>query len=134
MVNRCFRSKVTFPYTLVLIANTCCMMFLVCLVLMIAAPVIHIIWSVLSIKKYVRHSLAAIMVICLLIGIIFPVLATYLDILNLPPDTQCATSSTGFVVIGLAITGVVIPIIGLLFYAIMYHQQTKALKIDQHRI
>jgi len=109
------------------------MIFLLCLVLMIAAPLIHIVWSILSIKKYVSHSLAAITAITLLMGIIFPVLATYLDIINLPPDTRCATPSIGFVFLGLALTGVVIPIMGLIFFAITYVQRTRALKINQHR-
>jgi len=99
---------------------------------MVAAPIIYIIWSILRIKKYVRISLSAIMVICLLIGIIFPFFATYLDITNLPPGIKCGTPSIGFVVLGLAATGVVIPIMALIFYAITYYQRTRTLKFDQN--
>ena len=72
------------------------------------------------------------MVICLLIGIIFPFFATYLDITNLPPGIKCGTPSIGFVVLGLAATGVVIPIMALIFYAITYYQRTRTLKFDQN--
>ncbi|WP_216351059.1 hypothetical protein, partial [Mucilaginibacter polytrichastri] len=79
------------------------MVFLLCFLLLIVAPVIHIIWSILHVQKRVKLPLAAITILCLFMGVAFSILATYIDVHNLPAGTRCATPSVGFIFAGFAI-------------------------------
>jgi hypothetical protein len=84
------------------------MLFLLCIVLIFAAPITHLVWC--KIKGLVSLPIAAITLICLVLGIILSVLATYIDIKNLPAGTICATPSIDFAFLGIAISCIIIPI------------------------
>ncbi|CAM4426690.1 hypothetical protein SAMN06265348_12121 [Pedobacter westerhofensis] len=94
-------------------------------ILMIAAPVAHIVLCSMSYSSRINLSIIVITMLCLVAGIILPVLASYIDILNLPSDVKCATGSAGFAVLGTAATAVLIPISALLFYIIAYFRRKK---------
>ena len=103
------------------------MIFLLCFALIFAAPVLHIILGILRINKRIRLSLAAIGFICVVTGIIFPVLATYIDIVNLPKGVMCATPSIGFVFLGFGVTAIAIPVIALILFITDYYRNKKAI-------
>jgi hypothetical protein len=97
--------------------------FLLELLLMIAAPLAHIILCVLNIAGRIKLSIVIITLICLLAGIILPVLASYIDIVNLSSDVKCATGSVGFAFLGMFITIAIIPISAVIFYMITYYKR-----------
>lgn len=99
--------------------------FLLSLILMIAAPVMHVILCSLRVAGRLRLSITVVTLLCLIMGIILPVLATYIDIINLPPGVKCATPSVGFAFLGFVITGTVIPVSAILFYVIAYYKKKK---------
>jgi uncharacterized membrane protein len=102
------------------------MLFLLCIVLIFAAPITHLVWCTLKIKGLVSLPIAAITLICLVLGIILSVLATYIDIKNLPAGTICATPSIGFAFLGIAISCIIIPISTIIFYIINYYSNRKS--------
>ncbi|WP_158827428.1 hypothetical protein [Mucilaginibacter lacusdianchii] len=92
---------------------------------MITAPVAHIILCSLHIAGRISLSIILITLICFLLGIVLPVLASYLDIINLPPGTKCATPSVGFAFLGISLTAVVIPVSTIIFSVITYYKKKK---------
>jgi hypothetical protein len=101
------------------------LMFLLSLLLMIAAPIIHIILCSLRVAGRTRLTVIATTLICLIAGTILPVLASYIDIINLPPGTKCATPSVGFAFLGFAITGTVIPLTAIIFSIIIHYKNKR---------
>lgn len=101
------------------------MIFLFCIFLIFAAPVIYIIWCILRIRKLSRLTLGAITIICMLTGVVFSILATYIDINNLPAGVRCGNPSLGFAFLGLAFTVIIIPVTGIVFFAIDYFNSRK---------
>jgi len=99
--------------------------FLLTLLLIVAAPILHITWCTLHLAGRTPVSFAAITFFCMVLGVAFPILASYIDIVNLPPDIKCATGSVGFAIIGIFITVVVIPISAIVFYSIAYYQRKR---------
>ncbi len=99
--------------------------FLSSLLLMVAAPTIHITLCSLRLAYRIRLSVIAITLRCLLGGMILPIIASYIDIINLPPGTKCATPSVGFAVLGLAITGAVIPVTAIIFSFLIYRKNKR---------
>ncbi|MCZ4221872.1 hypothetical protein [Pedobacter rhodius] len=100
-------------------------LFIICLCLLVIAPIIQLVLSVLKMRNKVRISYLFINIFCLFTGLLLPLLATYIDIANLPPDVRCATPSVGFAFIGIGITIIFIPIITVIFYAIVYSRNKK---------
>lgn len=92
---------------------------------MIAAPVAHVVLCSMSHSSRIKLSITVITIICLVAGIIFPVLASYIDILNLPADVKCATGSAGFAVLGSAASAVLIPIFTVIYYILAYFRRKK---------
>jgi len=95
------------------------------LLLMIAAPVAHIVLCVLNTRGRVKISITIITISCLLAGFILPVLASYIAILNLSENLKCATGLVGFAVIGLLLSVVVIPLSALIFYMQQQYDRRK---------
>lgn len=99
--------------------------FLSSLLLMVAAPTIHITLCSLRLAYRIRLSVIAITLRCLLAGMVLPIIASYIDIINLPPGTKCATPSVGFAFLGLAITGAVIPVTAIIFSFLIYRKNKR---------
>ncbi len=76
------------------------MVYLLSLLLMIVAPIAHIILCALRLTNRVRLNNLATTFLCLVAGIIFPLLATYIYIRNLPPGIKCVTPYIGFAILG----------------------------------
>jgi hypothetical protein len=95
------------------------------LLLMIAAPVAHVVLCLLCQTGRIKLSITVITIVCLVSGFILPSLATYIDIINLPPEVNCATGSVGFVVIGTSVTAVVIPLSAIIFYIVAYYKRKR---------
>jgi hypothetical protein len=100
-------------------------LFLVELVLIFAAPVAHIILSILHFTGHVKLSITIITLICLIAGIVLPVLASYIDIVNLPTNVKCATGSVGFAFLGMFFTIAVIPASAIIFSIIAHYKRKK---------
>jgi len=100
-------------------------LFLFELLLMITAPVAHVVLCILSQTGRIRLSISVITIFCLLAGIALPILASYLDIINLPSDVKCATGSAGFAVIGTTASAVLIPLSAMVFYITAYYKRKK---------
>lgn len=100
-------------------------LFLLELFLMIAAPLAHIVLGILHITGRIKLSISVITLICLIAGIVLPVLASYIDIVNLPSDVKCATGSVGFSFLGMFFTIAVIPASAIVFYLIAYYKRKK---------
>lgn len=96
------------------------------ILLILLSPVVHINLNIMHIYGRVRLSIALITIICLVAGLLLPLLASYIDILNLPPGTRCATGSAGFAVIGTFLTLVSILVSAIVFYIIAYYRKRKA--------
>lgn len=94
------------------------LMYLFCLLLMIAAPTGYLVLNILRSKGKISTNKILIVLLCLLAGIALPVLATYLDIKNLPEGTICAMPSVGFAFLGIAITITIIPFMAVVFFVI----------------
>ena len=103
------------------------MVFLICLFLMVAAPLLHIVLCSLHVTGHLKLPLAAITLTCLIAGIALPVLASYIDIINLPATVRCATPSVGFAFLGLLATITVIPLSAIVFYLISYYKRKKVI-------
>jgi len=99
--------------------------FLFCLLLMVAAPVSHIILCSLHLAARVRMSITLITLLCILAGLVLPTLASYIDLVNLPSDIKCATGAVGFAMLGMMLTIVVIPVSAIIFYIISYYKNKK---------
>ncbi len=99
--------------------------FLSSMLFMVAAPIIHLILCSLRLTYRIRLSVVAITLMCLLAGMVSPVIASYVDIINLPPGTKCATPSVGFAFLGLAITGAVIPVTAIIFSILIYRKSKR---------
>jgi ABC-type enterochelin transport system permease subunit len=100
-------------------------LFILELLLMLAAPVSHVVLCILNQNGRIKLSIINITIICLLAGILLPSVASYIDIINLPSDVKCATGSVGFAVIGTGATVVLIPMSTLLFYIIAFYRRKK---------
>jgi hypothetical protein len=98
-------------------------LFLFELVMIFAAPVAHIILGILQGTGRIKLSITIITLICLIAGIVLPVLASYIDIVNLPADVKCATGSVGFAFLGMFFTITVIPASAIIFYIIAYYKR-----------
>lgn len=103
-------------------------LFLSEILLMIAAPVAHIILCVLYVTGRVKISMTIITLICLVAGVALPLLASSIDIMNLPSDIKCATGSVGFAFLGMLFTVAVIPVSAIIF-SIIAHYKLKKLAI-----
>ena len=71
----------------------------------------------------IKLSILIITLTCLIAGILLPILGTYLDMINLPPNVKCATGSLGFAALGILITIIVIPASAIIFYIIAYYKK-----------
>lgn len=107
------------------IENAVMILFLVELLLMIAAPLAHVILCILYLTGRIKLAVTVITLICLMAGIALPVLASYIDIVNLPPDVRCATGSVGFAVLGGLIAIIVIPVAAIIFHIIAWYKHKK---------
>lgn len=94
--------------------------FLLTLLLMCAAPILHIIWCLFRLKGKANVTILLVTAVCLLLGIALPILASYIDIANLHSDTRCATGSVGFAMVGMALTVIIIPVSSVAFYIYEY--------------
>ena len=92
------------------------LVFFIPLILIFVAPVMQVILCSLRIKGKLTNSIGVITAQMMLLGIALPVLATYISMASLPPDIKCATGCITFVVIGLFMTMVFIPIAGVVSY------------------
>ncbi len=101
------------------------MIVIICFVLMIAAPVLHLVLCGLRLAGRIRLPLWVITLICLPAGVLLPALASYLDILNLPAGIKCATASVSWVFLGLFLTITIIPVSAVVFSLIAYYKQRK---------
>lgn len=93
------------------------------LCLLIIAPLIQIVLSILKINNKIRLPLWFIGLLCLVLGIGLSWLAMYIDMVNLPPGTKCATPSVGIIYLGFLITIVTVPLITLVCYFINYRRK-----------
>jgi hypothetical protein len=100
-------------------------LFILELLLMLAAPVAHVVLGILSLNARIKLSIINNSIICLLAGLLLPSLASYIDIINLPSDVKCATGSVGFAVIGTSATVILIPMSALIFYSIAFYRRKK---------
>jgi hypothetical protein len=100
-------------------------LFIFELMLIVIAPVAQIILSILNLTGRVKMSLIVITLICLIAGIVLPVLASYIDIVNLPSDVKCATGSVGLAFLGMFITIAVIPASAIIFSLLAYYKRKK---------
>jgi hypothetical protein len=100
-------------------------LFLFEILLMIAAPVVHIILCILYVTGRIKMSMVIISLICLIVGVLLPLLASYIDIMNLPSDVKCATGSVGFAFLGMLFTVVVIPISAIIFSITAHYKRKK---------
>lgn len=100
-------------------------LFLFELVLIFAAPIAHIILGVLHSQGRIKLSNAITTLICLIAGIIFPLLASYIDNMNLPSDVKCATGSVGFALLGMFFTITLIPASAIIFSVMAYYKRKK---------
>jgi len=107
------------------IQNSFMILFLLELLMMIAAPIAHIALSVLFVNGRIKLSIIVITLICLVTGIVLPILASYIDIINLPSDVRCATGSVGFAYVGMSLTVMIIPISALIFYLVLWYKRRK---------
>lgn len=99
--------------------------FLLELLMIITAPLAHIILCLLNIKGRIKVSIIIITLICLIAGIVLPIFASYIDLINLPSDIKCATGVVGFAILGMLITVAVIPASAIIFSVIAYHKRKK---------
>ena len=97
-------------------------LFLSEILLMIAAPVAHIILCVLYVTGRVKIFMV---LICLVAGVALPLLASYIDIMNLPSDIKCATGSVAFAFLGMLFTVAVIPVSAIIFSIIDHYKRKK---------
>jgi hypothetical protein len=104
-------------------------LLLIELLLMIAAPIAHIIHCIIRLKGRTKRSLITLTLIWFTAGLIMPVLSTYLSIAALPPDVKCATGLGSIMVIGILLTISMIPISTMVFYLVdrykRIHQQPR---------
>ena len=114
-----------FSFSTVSMKNVFMILFLLELIMMIAAPVMHIWLSTLYLNGRITLSILTITLISLVTGITLPILASYIDILNLPPDIKCATGSAGFAAIGISLTIIIIPLSAITFYIIGWYKRRK---------
>jgi hypothetical protein len=98
------------------------------LVLMFFAPGLQLYLSSLRIKNKIIMPLLAITLISFLLGIILPVLAMFISMMGLSPQIKCATGCTAFLGLGILITIITTPIIGLISF-IKYRDRQKKLVI-----
>jgi hypothetical protein len=86
------------------------------LVLLFTAPIVQIILSRRKLNNNTIFSLGSIAAISFILGIVFPVAATYIALCGLSPDIKCATGIIGIAPLGIFITIVTTPVISLIFY------------------
>ena len=101
------------------------MVFLLCLVLLVAAPLVHIILCSMNISGRVKISIILITLLSIIGGIALPILASYIDIMNLPPSVKCGTPSLGFMYLGILLTVTTIPVSAIIFSIIAYYRRKK---------
>ncbi|WP_345950016.1 hypothetical protein ABDD95_00895 [Mucilaginibacter sp. PAMB04274] len=100
-------------------------LFLFELMLMVIAPVAQIILCILHLSGRIKLSITIITLICLIAGIVLPVLASNIAMVNLPSDVKCATGLVGFALLGMFFTIAVIPASGIIFYIQAYYKRKK---------
>jgi hypothetical protein len=106
------------------------MILLLELILILSAPIAHIILCRRRINGRINLSIIAITFFCMIAGIGLSILAAYIDINNLPPEIKCATGSAGLAVLGMFIAASVIPLSAIVFYLIGYYRKKKSLSHD----
>lgn len=86
------------------------------IVLLFTAPIVQIVLSRKRLKDKTHFTLGGIVTLTFILGIIFPIAATYIAICGLSPDIKCATGIAGIAPLGIFITIVATPVIALIFY------------------
>jgi hypothetical protein len=98
------------------------------LVLMVFAPGFQVYLSSLRLKNKITMPLLAIFLMSFLLGLILSVFAMFISMMGLSPQIKCATGCTAFLGLGILITIITTPIIGLVSF-IKYRDRQKKLVI-----
>lgn len=93
---------------------------LIPLVLIFTAPILQIIFSVLTLLSKTRLTLFWITFLALVAGSVLPVAAGQLTIAGLPPGAKCLMPNAAFVIGGWIITMVSVPAISFIFFIIYW--------------
>lgn len=101
------------------------MIFLFCLMLLILSPLAHIILCSLHSCGRLKTSILLITFLCLPGGLTLPVLASCIDVANLPQGVKCGTPALRFAYIGSFLTILVIPASAVIFDVIAYYQRKR---------
>jgi hypothetical protein len=96
------------------------------LFLIVAAPLLHIFLCCLRYAGRIKLSIGIITMLCMMAGFILPILATYINIVNLPSDIKCATGSVALAFLGILITFVTVPLSAVLFSSVAHYKSKKA--------
>ena len=96
------------------------------LFLIVAAPVLHVILCLMRVTGRIRLSIGIITLLCFVVGFILPVLATYINIANLPPGIKCGTGSVALAFLGIFITFVAVPFSAVVFSIISHFENKRA--------
>jgi len=80
--------------------------------------------SELRVRNKIKLATGIIAILSLILGILISISATILLINNLPAGTKCITGEVGVAVLGIFITLITTPVIGLI-YVLMYNSKHK---------
>ena len=100
------------------------------LILISTAPTLQLKLISLKNRDNINLSIGAITLISFLVGIIFSILSPFISMMGLSPDIRCATGCFGFWGLGLLITFIPVPIIGLFSYEIYHKKQKNTIAIE----
>ncbi|MFD0763885.1 hypothetical protein ACFQZI_03425 [Mucilaginibacter lutimaris] len=87
------------------------------LLLLFTAPVIQVVLSSKKVHGKIALSFIGINIISLLLGIILPLVATYIFICGISSNIKCITGVEGVAIIGFLITFIATPIIAIISYS-----------------
>lgn len=96
------------------------MIGIIAFILIFAAPIVHAVLCYRSLTNRVKLSIGGSTGYCFLLGVVSPLLASYMLISTLPENVKCITGEVGCAVSGIMITFIFVPIITVVSYIVLY--------------
>jgi hypothetical protein len=103
---------------------------IICIIFVLCSPIIQVILSFRGIKGKSNLSIGAIFGICLLLGIVLPILSSVILIGVLPSGVKCVTGEVSAGILGIMFTVITTPIIGVVSYTIYRSKHQMIEEVD----
>jgi hypothetical protein len=107
--------------------NNVLLLILIPLLLITLAPILQIFLSHLRLKGKITMPIMASAVLAFIHGIILSFVATAVSTMGLSPDIKCATGCVVFIGLGLLITIITTPLLGIIYYILYRRKQRMTL-------